>query len=259
MGICGCKGCENPVLALGMCSKHWRRNRLYGSPFALASSSGLLRGLPLKERFRRQYRIGEGCWEWTGAVDADGYGRIRGELFGIDFKKAHRLSWVLANEKPIPDGMVVCHSCDNPRCVNPAHLWLGTHDENMQDKIAKGRHTTSHARGEARPEAKLTEQQVRVILADARPYSAIAADYGVHTQTVSSIKNRHSWAHVQVDFVARAPKVSHRRGKSDKITEDIVREIRNSSTPGSELAERYGVSRQLITNIRKRRNWKHVE
>lgn len=259
MNTCGCKGCENPVLALGLCSKHWRRNRLYGSPFAVANQSGLLRGLPAQERFRRQYKKGEECWEWTGGTDRQFYGRFSAELHGVMHTKAHRYSWALQHGVPIPDGMVVCHSCDNPRCVNPAHLWLGTQDDNMRDKISKGRHVLNHARGEARPEAKLTESEVRVILLDARPYAVIAADYGVHTQTISSIKNRKSWAHVQVDQVAKAPRVSHRKGMSDKINDDIVREIRNSSTPGSELAERYGVSRQLITNIRKRRVWKHVE
>lgn len=259
MDICGCKECENPVFALGMCQKHWKRNRLYGSPFVLKWSSGHLRGMPLKERFRHQYKVGESCWEWTGAIDSHGYGRIRGELFGAEYKTAHRISWVLANAKPIPDGMVVCHTCDNRRCVNPAHLWLGTPNDNMQDKVAKGRHRTDRTRGEARPEAKLTEVQVRAILLDPRPYSVIGHDYGVHAQTISSIKNRQSWAHVDVDHIVKPERVSHRKGKSDRINDDIVREIRSSSTPGSELAERYGVSRQLITNIRKRRVWKHVE
>lgn len=259
MDICGCKECENPVFALGMCQKHWKRNRLYGSPFALMSKSGLMRGMPLEERFKRQCKVGEGCWEWTGAIDADGYGRISGVLHGVSHKKAHRVSWVLANGKSIPPGMHVCHSCDNPKCVNPAHLWLGTNAENMHDKFAKGRHITDRMRGEARPEAKLTEQQVRTILSDARPYSEIGAEYGVHRQTVSSIKNRESWAHVDVDHIARPPKASNRKGKGPKITEAIVREIKASAEPGKALAERYGVSPQLITNIRKRRVWKHVE
>lgn len=258
MDACGCKGCDAPVLALGMCNKHWRRNKLYGSPFALKSHSGLMRGVPLEERMRRQTRkVESGCHEWSGAIDSDGYGRIRANLYGQAIQKAHRAAWVLANKKVIPTGMVVCHSCDNRRCVNPAHLWLGTPAENTQDMMDKGRHR--YMRGEEHTDARLTEQQVRVILADARPYAQIAADYGVHAQTVSSIKNRDSWAHLDIDHVAKAKRVSPRKGKSDKITEEIVREIRNSTTPGTELAERYGVSKQYITNIRKRRSWQHVE
>lgn len=76
-----------------------------------------------------------GCHEWTGCINAYGYG-----IVGIKYKKylAHRVAWELANG-PIPDGLSVCHSCDNPPCVNLEHLWLGTHKENMADRDAKGR------------------------------------------------------------------------------------------------------------------------
>lgn len=82
---------------------------------------------------------GDACWEWTGHANRSGYGRVtrRGrDLF------AHRYSWELANG-PIPDGLIVCHRCDNPPCVRPEHLFLGTHSDNMRDAQRKGRRPTA--------------------------------------------------------------------------------------------------------------------
>jgi hypothetical protein len=218
----------------------------------------MFNGLPATERFERQHKKGDGCWEWTAAKDADGYGKFKGEACGVIYTSAHRYSWVLHNGRPVPEGLVVCHSCDNPSCVNPAHLWLGTNDDNMKDKVAKGRQRVP--RGEEHPDALLTEAQVRAILVDPRPYTALAAEYGVKPSTIGSVKNRVSWAHIDSEVV-KDPYASqgHRRGKGSKLTEEIVRAIKASTEPGKALAERYGVTPQLITNIRKRRVWKHVE
>lgn len=257
MAICGCKGCDLPVLALGMCNKHWRRTKLYGSPFVLMSRSHLLRGLSAEERFKRQHKKSDACWLWTGACDRDGYGVMRATIHGQHLKKAHRFSWALHNKQPIPKGMVVCHTCDNPRCVNPSHLWLGTAAENQMDRVKKGR--VARMRGELNHSAVLTESQVRAILADARPYSQIAADYDVTTMTVSDIKCRRSWGHLDVEYIGRAPRVSPHKGIGNKINAEIVQAIRASDEPGTVLAERYGVSRSLISNILKRRVWAHVK
>ncbi len=79
------------------------------------------------------------CWTWTGRRNAGGYGvlRIRGRSSKILF--AHRLAWELTNG-PIPDGLFVCHHCDNPPCCNPEHLFVGTPKDNCHDMMAKGRH-----------------------------------------------------------------------------------------------------------------------
>jgi len=94
----------------------------------------------LRERFWEKARIGSDseCWEWTGEKSESGYGRfvILRKHFG-----AHRLAYEFTHNTPVSPGLFVCHTCDNRPCVNPSHLWLGTHQDNMRDMILKGRST----------------------------------------------------------------------------------------------------------------------
>ena len=94
---------------------------------------------PLEERFFSKVKIPEDrsqCWIWTASDDGKGYGII---WVSGRKKKATRVSWEIHNGKPFPEGMSACHSCDNPRCVNPNHIWPGLHQENMADASNKGR------------------------------------------------------------------------------------------------------------------------
>ena len=253
---CCIKECENPVLALGLCTNHWRRNRKYGSPVALKSHSGQFRGLSAEDRFYRQVKKTDTCWIWIGCKDRDGYGKFRGEVAGEMFNKAHRYSYAL-HTGDLLVGMQALHSCDNPSCVNPAHLSSGTNADNMRDKIQKGRHKVPF--GSATYQAVLTEEDAEKILADPRSYAAIAADYNVKASTIGSLKQRHSWRHVEGEVVKH--KRIGKRGETcyaAKLTEQDVLDIRVSPETGKSLAEKYGVSRQSITDIRKRRSWKHI-
>lgn len=141
------------------------------------------------------------CWLWRGTIEGVGYGRTRymGEKWG-----AHRLSWTLHNG-PIPEGLFVCHTCDTPSCVNPAHLFLGTPAENMGDKAAKARGKAmfprGHAitRGERHWSAKVDEATVRVLRArfDAgERVGDLAAAFGVSYHAVWQIVRRKSWKHI---------------------------------------------------------------
>jgi hypothetical protein len=100
------------------------------------------------ERFwsRVDRRNEDECWPWTSTLDSDGYGKLR--LTGKQ-RAAHRVAWALANGRN-PD-LCVCHSCDNPTCVNPAHLWQGTQADNIRDMHAKGRHRRGRFK-KARPQ-----------------------------------------------------------------------------------------------------------
>ena len=141
----------------------------------------------LWERISRNLRSENDCLVWTKYRDECGYGRIRvnNKTHGV-----HRLSWIIENG-PIPDGLHVLHDCDTPACANPNHLFLGTHADNMADKVAKGR----HPRGERVPGAKLTLDQAQAIKRDRRPLRVIAAEYGVAPTTVRYIRAGTKWSH----------------------------------------------------------------
>ena len=115
-----------------------------------------LRGTVSERFWKKVNQLGDDkCWEWTGSLDTRGYGllRVNGKL-----QKAHRVSYVL-HIGDIPDGLVICHKCDNTKCVNPNHLFSGTMQDNVDDRDAKGR--CIHPHGEEIPWSKLTEDDVR--------------------------------------------------------------------------------------------------
>lgn len=129
------------------------------------------------------------CWNWSGGLTRNGYGLFHLVTGGT--RLAHRASFFLFRG-PIPDGMLVCHKCDNRRCVNPDHLFLGTVKDNNADAARKGR--TEH--GASRHCAKLTDEIVREMVLSDLGYDRLAAKHGVSKGVVQRIFNRKTWRHV---------------------------------------------------------------
>jgi hypothetical protein len=148
----------------------------------------------LEKRFWSKVAIGDGCWNWTAGplgYRKTHYGQF---WFRGSMRRATRVAWEIVNGR-WPGEMHVLHKCDNPRCVRPSHLFLGTAADNMQDMKNKGRGDTG-ARGEKHHQTPLKKSDVVAIRADSRLQKTIAAAYGISQTAVSNIKLRKSWRHV---------------------------------------------------------------
>lgn len=136
------------------------------------------------------------CWEWQAYRARSGYGSIGLSEHGTI--TAHRVSYEL-HHGPIPPGMFVCHRCDNPPCVNPGHLFLGTPKDNSHDARDKGRLVMPDVRGEKAPSARLTEEDVIAIRRERRngvTLSTLAERYGVTIQAISYAARGITWGHI---------------------------------------------------------------
>lgn len=129
-----------------------------------------------------------GCWIWIGATSRYGSIRVDGKM-----KLAHRIAWALY-KSPAPDDLEVCHHCDVPLCVNPNHLFLGSHKENCTDRDRKGRNVSLS--GERHANSKLTTEDVIAIRASDELQDVLAKRFCVNQATVSSVLLRKSWKHV---------------------------------------------------------------
>jgi hypothetical protein len=149
----------------------------------------------LRDRFNSKIKVTPSCWVWTASIGSTGYGQISASGGP---KKAHRVSYEM-HIGPIPDGLCVLHKCDNPVCVNPAHLFLGTRTENAKDKVSKGRQArgVGHGlKGADHPAAKLDAEKVKSIRLDVRSSKEISDAFGVSRSLVVQIKARTIWRHV---------------------------------------------------------------
>lgn len=153
----------------------------------------------LPDRFWANVDKSGECWIWTGLTTREGYGLAY--LHGRHYR-AHRVADELTNG-PIPDGVVICHRCDNPACVHPEHLFRGTQADNLDDMRAKGR--DRYAYGEDASNVKLTGQQVdaiREMRSSGKLHREIAEAFGVSTATVGRILAGRSWQHRPVKQAA---------------------------------------------------------
>ena len=136
-----------------------------------------------------------GCIEWTACLNGRGYGQFRpaGQRKNLT---AHRFSWIAANGA-IPEGLCVCHRCDNRKCVNPDHLFLGTFAENSADMVSKGRGKGAKRAGILNPRRKLTEPEVEAIRQSNASLRNIAEMFGIGKSQVQRIKSGVAWPTLQ--------------------------------------------------------------
>lgn len=196
MGICSIAGCGRPAAARTWCRPHWKRWKRHGDPTRLVGR----RRIPAADRFWPKVDTSagpNGCWPWQGARDDYGYGFFR-LVPGENMRKTHRVAWLLTNGDP--GDMIVCHTCDNPPCVNPSHLFIGTNQDNVDDRVAKNRSSRKcpHS-GETSPSAKLTSLQVveirRRYAAGGISQLALGTEYGVSQTQVGRIVRNVRWQH----------------------------------------------------------------
>ena len=250
---CKTPACVRPShLALGTRSDNMRdgNHRPHGT--ALLPPKPPRIPVPWQERFWKYVVKTDSCWLWSGYNDRNGYGK-----FTLRWKKmmpAHRASWML-HHGDIPDGMVICHNCpggDNPGCVNPAHLFLGTLNDNNQDMLKKGR----YSKGTNVPAAKLTDAHVREILflrAQGINNRELAKRYAVHEGTIGRIIRRLHWKHVDG--------VPEKRSYREKVTPEQVRNIRALYEQGitqKTLTIQFNLSPMAIWRIVNYRSHKNI-
>lgn len=179
---CSVEDCERKAITKSFCDMHYRRFRKNGDPLNPGSKI-VYRGKTEKEKFDLQYEIKEnGCWIWIGATRENAKGILYGRLGN---EGAHRVSFRLHNG-PIPDGLYACHKCDIPLCVNPNHLFLGTHEDNMKDMVEKER--SYKGKGENKGVSKLSNAQAEQIRNSSLSQNKLAAIFGVSQTTVGRIK-----------------------------------------------------------------------
>lgn len=171
-----CLLCERIVYARGLCTRHY-------SSETTAGRIQRYKKLSQADYFWRHVKKTEKCWLWTGWTTTFGYGEMQ-KSTGTKIR-AHRFSYEL-HKGPIPKGLIVMHLCDNPPCVNPRHLRVGTVSENSKDEITKGRNPW----GEQHGMAKLSDDDVRAIRTASlggERQSSIARRFKIHQSTVSQI------------------------------------------------------------------------
>jgi hypothetical protein len=189
MAGCSISECTRAHYGRGLCNAHYQRLR----KGQVLSERSAYDQSPA-EKFAGKYVVaGGGCWNWK-SLRKDG----RANTFRLVDKimSAYRASYIL-HKGPIPDGALVCHTCDNPACVNPDHLWLGSYADNTNDMLAKGRGNTANGLTKLTKLGPEQVREIRALLATGKvSQRSVARSYGVSHGTVQDLANGKTWRHV---------------------------------------------------------------
>lgn len=200
-----------------------------------------------QERFWSKVDKSGECWEWTASKDGSGYGKM---LYRGALVRASRLAWMFTFGE-IPEDLFVCHHCDNPGCVNPEHLFLGTQKDNMLDMVAKDRQRKIGQLGEHNGRAKLTEadvREIRIRYEEGQSIPVLALDFGVSIGAIHRALIGKHWRTVNAP-VARMRTMAEAKAQ---VSPDVVRKIRaefGDDVKQVQLANRYGISRSAVSRI----------
>jgi len=189
----------------------------------------------------------KGCWEWTGATTV-GYGSVRiPDIYGSFKIMTHRLSLVAFKGAAIPDGLFVCHRCDNPVCFNPDHLFLGTQQDNLIDCSIKGRTMT----GEKNGNSKYTKENIQEVLdlfKSGKKGVEIVEITGISATHICRIRKGYTWKH---ETASAAELAHHNRKYTDEQIIDVAKMIKDQKLSNSEIAKITNVNRFTVIDIRK--------
>lgn len=214
------------------------------------------------ERLWSKINVGskDECWIWKGAKTTAGYGVLR-----VNYKPryTHRLMWMLHNKTNIPKKDCICHSCDNPPCCNPAHLFLGSQADNLKDARDKGK--MEMARGINHHATELSEddiRQIRYLGQTKMTHKDIGERFGTTRMSVNDIIHKRTWAHIDPEWEPLEYKSKGVTHPNAKLDEDKVRKIRQLLNKGKSqqaVAKIFDVSRGTIDSIIRNKSWTHVK
>jgi hypothetical protein len=194
---CCIGNCEKAARARGLCTLHYGRmmaGRDLSGPTRIVVRSG-----SDIDRLKSKVSISQtGCWEWTASLTEAGYGQMR---FRGTRELSHRVAWILFRGEIPTDSNVygtkhVLHTCDNPKCVNPEHLYLGDQQDNALDSVSRKRWGKRGCKGESHGRAKLNDEDVRLIRSSAHSDAALSSSFSVSIGTIRHIRKGRTWKHI---------------------------------------------------------------
>ena len=213
-----------------------------------------------KKRFFSKVDKTDTCWIWKASIRGNsGYGafKINGKV-----KSAHRVSWEIYNNKSVPEGLLVCHKCNNRLCVNPEHLYVGTYVDNMRDAIRNGvRDHYKYVYGEKVGTAKLSEDNILEIVRlheEGLSQKEIAKKFKVDRSAIGNVLRGKTWKHIDRKIFKH---YTRKKSRNPKLLAAEVLSIRLLAKEGistKHLANKFNVSYSTIYDIIHFRTWKHI-